>query len=385
MKFNNKKINAERDIQNEIGRKAVKRGLKLNDLERLIGAEVMLPPPTSSPVQQDIQIKLDDAVALATTYDTSKQEIKSTPKTPRNITIPKKAAQTATTLNKTSTKRKSSSSTNVSKNNDLFDDNIDEDYYETPAKRARSSKTHRPRLAKAAAKPRRGRNANPLPASTASSATMISNDQESAMGQNVSQELGEPTGLDNTLLASSYEPQVQNIAAGNSTLSLEALPNAGGNIPRDTSIASLEATYKSAICTALRVDSQWSDQYSLHQLRTYARAYNTEFSAIQWCFGPIYSGIGFTLFKDGVFYCQHFAQKIPVYRAFAIARGDLTEDGQVLQNGPRMGGFGPETDLMIRQALGIAPNDFGLFDDLCEEVVEDEHYLKEIAKRQQEA
>jgi hypothetical protein len=136
MKFNNKKINAERDIQNEIGRKAVKRGLKLNDLERLIGAEVMLPPPTSSPVQQDIQIKLDDAVALATTYDTSKQEIKSTPKTPRNITIPKKAAQTATTLNKTSTKRKSSSSANVSKNNDLFDDNIDEDYYETPAKRA---------------------------------------------------------------------------------------------------------------------------------------------------------------------------------------------------------------------------------------------------------
>lgn len=361
MKFNNKKINAERDIQNEIGRKAVKRGLKLNDLDRLIGQTGELPTTMEEPVQQDIKLQQEDAVELPPAFTISQSETKNFPKTPQTATTPKKLAQTASNNKTTSTKRKSTSSAKSYRG--YNPDNEDSDgYTETPAKRHRSSA--KPRAAPAQTrrhtldKARCGNNTSMLNTIGSSSP----NQQTSHVGPPLDGEFSVSGGLNSMTLTSSFEPRAPMAADAVPALS-EALPGTDGNSHMNKGIEPLELSYKFALCELLGVHRNWSDLYSLHQLRTYARAYNKELAHREWHHAPNYSATGYMLFVDGIFCREHFAQEIPIYQALAVARGDLTGNGEFIPNNPGLLGFPPQTDPKMRQALGIIHNPFGLHDD----------------------
>lgn len=395
MKFNNKKINAERDIQNAIGRKAVKGGLQINDLDRLIGPGVAQPsmtldssqqdsnsqpPTTDNTDQQGIDATLEDGVESSAVFDMSPPEVNlapKTPKTPKNAAVLKKAAQTTSTAKATSTKRKLASSVKGVKTRDIFDDSDSaSEYHETPAKRQCSSIKTRttkavPAKGRDSGKAYGGNNtSSPLSTVMASTSTMISNDLAPSIRHSGSQDLGMFGDMDDNA-ASVSEPLVPNITASTFPLSLDAYLNmAGRNGHMSVGIDPVQLFYKSTICELLAVDSHVGDLYTLHQLRRYARAYNNEFSALMWYPASNFSALGFALFKDGTFYRHHFAQEITIYREFAIARGDLTRDGSFVPDSPGIAGFPMQTDLEIREALGLIDNKYGLHHDEYNDVLD---------------
>jgi len=144
-------------------------------------------------------------------------------------------------------------------------------------------------------------------------------------------------------------------------LPFDAYLDVGGHM--GVGIDPVELFYKNTICELLGVDSRLGDLYTLHQLRMYARAYNNELSALMWFHGQNLSALGFALFKDGTFYRHHFAQEITIFRDFAIARGDLTKDGSFIPDSPGIAGFPAQTDIEIREALGLRDNKYGLHHD----------------------
>ena len=362
MKYNNKKINAERDIQNEIGRKAVKRGLKLNDLDRLIGPADELPTAKEEPVEQDIKVQPEDAAELPTAFNISKPETKNSPKTPQMAATPKKLAQTASTTKTTSNKRKSASSAKNYKGYNSNNEEVDDEHTETPAKRRRSSVKPRAKPVStkrhAVGKARQGGNTRFLNGISSSSPNQFA----SNIGRPLGGEFSVSGDMNKMTLTSSFEPQVPK-ATDDVLPSPEEYPGTDGNAHMNKGIEPLELSYKFALCELLGVHKNWSDLYSLHQLRTYARAYNKELSHREWHHAPNYSATGYMLFVNGVFCREHFAQEIPIYQALAVARGDLTRNGEFVPNSPGLLGFPVQTDAKMRQALGLVPNPFGPHND----------------------
>lgn len=353
MKHNNKKINAERDIQNEIGRKAVKRGIKLNDLDLIAGAEAAVPTSFSDPDQEDVKVPIDQ-LGSPIEMDNGKPKHTVVPKTPKRASVPKKAVQSTSTLKTVSTKRKSAQTSKLGSDSD----------YETPVKRPRQSTKARakatPTKTQGLNKTVQGSSPGPLSAIAASSnGTVLGN----VVGD-VEQQFTMSSAMNNMDLGSFLMAQTANNQSDMATLSAPVYPSLDGQFRLNEDMHHLEMSYKYAICSLLEVDISWTDLYSLHQLRTYARAYNSEFMYTRWRYDPDYTGLGHRLInQNGGTYRDHFAEEFELYRGLAIARGDLTQDGSYNPIASNVLGFPTQTDPQMRQALGLDPNPCGLHDD----------------------
>jgi hypothetical protein len=359
MKHNNKKINAERDIQNEIGRNAVKRGIKLDDLDLIVKSDEV-DPNTTAPAKPTVR----------KTTSTKPSPMKAAPK---NTTPKKPARRASSTTQPPSIKRKSPSSTRRVKDewNDDYDGS-DEDYC-SPAKRSRRVAKAEPitprRQYERKARPRRyafrGVESTGSPIAKA-----LRKSSQRALDRINS------GGLDDTTSLPVAEPQVSNELAKMSMLSPTSSgppvtpglvntsepPSApGSSVVRD--LLDLENTYKDALCDLLHVDRSWSKLYELFQLRAYARAYNNEFTFENWYYPTGIVGNRLIVFEVG-YHWEHLAQAIPVFLGIAHARGDLLPDGRPNKNAPYIDGFPPQEDHFMRQALGLRANPFGLYEDI---------------------
>ncbi|KAF8853712.1 hypothetical protein BDZ45DRAFT_66368 [Acephala macrosclerotiorum] len=126
----------------------------------------------------------------------------------------------------------------------------------------------------------------------------------------------------------------------------------------------LNNRYRDIICQLLGVNPEDARSYTLDELRRYARAYNKAFRGM-----PYHDSEtpGFTYFGHKAFQDQrnnridHFAHVNARYADLAIARGDLDARGVYNQNGPHMNGFQTTGEEEIEeQALGIINNAFGI-------------------------
>jgi hypothetical protein len=370
MKHNNKKINAERDIQNEIGRKAVKRGIKLNDLDQLVSTGA-----TTSAVS-----RLNQPLTATpnTTNNGAAPNKNSTPKNPAH-------GLSLSTLPST-IKRKTLSSARYIKDEYAEDDDDSDEDYESPKRQRRSTKANKyaPRRQSA----RKARSSNKIdlrsmaitspdsmaPNESATSLEHTGNQMPAMSGGMGSMEVPPleqhsrmlstmPSGIGGIAMPPPLDPAVSNRLATMSMVASLAAPPAESQrfiVGADP----LEAEYKLALCRLLEVDNSWSELYTLHQIRTYARAYNSEFAYDDWYYPPNFTGRGFTLSVEGGYYCDHFSQALPIFQGLAVARGDIAEGGIFIRDAPHIAGFARQTNPFIRQALGIAPNPFGLHQNL---------------------
>jgi hypothetical protein len=355
MKHNNKKINAERDIQNEIGRNAVKRGIKLDDLDLI-----------AKPESEDV----DSKPALETTQ-------------PAEFTTPKRRTHRSSTAAAPSTnKRKSCSTTRrvkVEPNEVDGDDDSDGNYGSpSPAKRTRSStKANGPVTRRKSA--RRPRSASSTQATVVSTGSPIAR-TPCAKGQaSTGASKRRPTissGLANMKLPSetTIRDGVESATsdAHHDSMSLIEKYTMNGHMSQDSDydrelLERLEESFKLCICHILHIDESWahSEFYTLDHLRTYARAYNQEFADDDWYYNNAV-GRGFTLTVDGRIY-EHFANYLVAFQGLAAARGDILGGKQhftVNPEAPYKDGFGRKEDTFIRAALGIEPNPLGLHPNL---------------------
>lgn len=355
MKVNNKKINAERDIQNEIGRKAVKRGINLDNLDLIPDPEDAFLTPLPDQDEEELKL-LDDAES--TVVANSGEGDTVTPnnqKTPKRAALPKKAIRSTSTSTTLSTKRKSTESYEENDNGE----DIDSDY-QTPVKRTRVSTKSR---VKATPTPRRA-------ASKSSGVTNTNMLSGNATGPNAVTPTGGVGALGqefaNTNLTNNSDQATIGYPPGVSNPLPNTAPWPGqtyvdGNFHNSAYAQGL--SYKEAICRLLGIDSMTGSAFSLYHLRVYARAYNEEFTGRVWRHAPNYIGNGHELvIEDGSVYCRHFAQVITEYGQIARLRGDLSYNMLYNEDFGNLG-FPMQTDPHIRQALGLDPNPFGLHDD----------------------
>lgn len=400
MKRNNKKINAERDIQNEIGRKAVKRGIQLNDLDQLGNPAAQQSSPYGPPGPSQPAAK----------------SAPKTPKTPKTPVAPKKEGSSDST--KPSTKRKSVSSARCGPPEEFRDDKDDSDEDdESPSKRPRQVARPRPsRQGRQTKKSGNGSQWTSSPGANVKPEGMNAATLNSLFDQAIAQGAVNPNWMGNMSSATYAAPQsynaplrmptVPNTMGPTHTVNPAFLvrgpsqdmdrypafdrqlpmdphgaafvgnalghPNNLGNSTREAGSfttfgdaeKALENQYKATICQVLEVDAAVGEIYSLPELRTYARAYNAEYSYEEWSYHPDYLIHGFSIIKGGQHHCHHFAQAIPAFQALAVERGDLTPRHEFVPNAPGIGGFPRQTSTAVRQALGIAENIFGFHDTL---------------------
>jgi hypothetical protein len=401
MKFNNKKINAERDIQNEIGRKAVKEGLDLDAINRLIKSEAATP---SSPIDPALADTSNQHLTTAASPDAQEPKIEiegglssqpglkgsmkapNTPKTPKNLEIPKRLA---------STKRKLGTSKAPNSQNSIENSGSGSDYEDSPSKRQRPAAKARSRTVQAK---RRGSSKSLGGNNTTSSASTPSAMTPSAtspprtmnpfvMNQSAGMTPSTPlmSGTAAMTLASS-SPAVQqhnsqhhdflgdiDRALGQPLGTFSGLNDDEENAGLFADEASaalindmemrdnLEAHYRALICRVLGITEVYADALDLQVLRTYARAYNSEFGSLMWNLGGNFTAFGCVLFRDGTLFASHFAQEFQNYVAIGVARGDIDNTGHALVAGPSQNTFPTQTDPEIRQALGLVENEFGIY------------------------
>jgi hypothetical protein len=353
MKHNNKKINAERDIQNEIGRNAVKRGIKLDDLDLI-----------AKPESEDI----DSKPALETTQ-------------PAEFTTPKRRTHRSSTAAPSTNKRKTCSTIRRVKvePNEVDDDDDSDGNYGSPSKRTRSStKANGPVTRRKSA--RRPRSASSTQATVVSTGSPIARTpcakRQASTGASkrratISSGLANMKLPSETTIRDGAEPATSDAHQANDSMSL-IKKYTNGNMLKDSDhdrelLERLEESFKLCICHLLHVDESWAHSgfYTLDHFRTYARAYNQEFADDDWYYNNAV-GRGFTLTVDGRKY-EHFANYLVAFQGLAAARGDIlggTQHFTVNPEAPYKDGFGRKEDTFIRAALGIVPNPMGLHPNL---------------------
>jgi len=331
LKENNKRINSERDVQNEIGRKAIRKGIDLTTLP-------------------DIKTESEDSDEEKTRAITDLDSQTAKTPTVRRILNAKRRSSSATASSKkgvssvqspttpVSTGKRKQRST-ISKNYRDGDDEEDEDsdfsdYVDsqsptrtTPSKRAAT----RASRAKAAT-PTRARATPSKSASKSASAGLPVRNQtrvESGLGRR-----NRRSTLSSVVHASELEEEDK-------------------------------MKHKEIICDILQVDRTHAQTYSLEDLRFYARAYNIQFAADDWFLGTANEATG-KMFRvitpTGIIH--HFAHLLPHFVPLAIARGDLNPDSTINEKSPHMAGFSTNGDAQKDMALGVLPNRFGLHNQL---------------------
>ncbi|CZR63404.1 uncharacterized protein PAC_13301 [Phialocephala subalpina] len=137
----------------------------------------------------------------------------------------------------------------------------------------------------------------------------------------------------------------------------------------------LNNRYRDIICELLQVNPADAREYTLDDLRRYARAYNQAFRGIPYHDPetPNFTYFGHKAFQDSrQMRLDHFAHVNARYAPLAITRGDLDARGVYNANAPRGAGFNTGGEEVEDQALGVINNDFGVPESLYPSVYDDE-------------
>lgn len=338
MKSANKKLNANRDVQNRIGRAVITKGVEAVSAEDLARLKLTTPASRSrgraAPKFRSIQTPED--VQTFNYSSTSKAQPKKTLYTPSRSTG-KRQRPTSTRSGRGKVKIESDESDDEDVSG-FSDDN----YGDTPTKRrasgARSTKI-------------RGRS------NTTNNSVLFGN----AVATNP---------------APSRKRSVRT-AAINATATIQSAIKGLDESPEELEeqeeqerrdLAGLEDVYKKRICDVLEVDHALASHLLLNQLRTYARAYNAVQGNTEWvlpgfpqayCIGQMVYGLeGHPENADGVTEV-HITLAFGWSKELALARGDLLPDLTLDPNGPR--NFDSEGHPEIDEALGFLDNAFGFF------------------------
>ncbi|KAF7925699.1 uncharacterized protein EAE98_006924 [Botrytis deweyae] len=292
MKLNNKKINAQRDAQNEIGRQFLSKGV---GPEAAATALAKLLPEEAQPY---------DKYARFSPHQTSRGNAAG-PKTP---IAPARIQPTRSAVTN-STKRK-----NMSESEDE-DESEEEDYIDSAV---RSN-------AKPTLRGRRATLKTPTRSNTTNSVMSKTPQTKKTKGQ--------PTNTRSRLVNTKTPVKSQEVVE-----------------------AEAEDDYKKTICRLLGLDPKNAKvmAYSLEDLRWYARAYNVEYMETAWSHPqwPDYKGLGHLLKDKNDNRVDHFSIIIKSLMPLAKLRGDYV-DGKLMPHRNRT--FKPKSQ-EDRMALGSAMN-----------------------------
>ena len=337
MKLANKKLNANRDIQNRIGRKVISQGVgavSAAELERLKlntpaskGKDRATAPKSAKGAKgAKIAQPSEDTGTLYSYASDPKFKSKKAQVTPGRSTG-KRRRPTSTRSRKGIVKVESDDD-----DDDMPDVFSDDDYDDTPSKRRAIG-------ARPSTKAR-SRNNN----ATSSRETAAAESSPSKRRPTRAAAIAAAVTMHNAIHGSELSDE--------DTERRDALGN----------------QYRKRICEVLGVDTVFADQFDLTQLRTYARAFNAELANTAWeipgnpkpnCMGPMIYGLKDHPENATEETGDHIAVAFPIYRALAIARGDLHKDLTLNTNGSRH--FTSEGDAETDEALGVLENEFDYF------------------------
>jgi len=351
MKLNNKRINSERDKQNEIGRRAAKFGIKeatalAEILHPIVKEEDRSDTPTTPIRRTHRAPSKSNYAALRTPTKSSSSNprtptnLASAPVTPSKSSSARHGSANATSIGKRKQRTPSSSLSKVINADDDYDDFGDEDdddpsFSPSPPKR---SSTKRSRAKVAAREKRTTPTKRQTPANSSS------------------QRVAEPsTNLPFRRHSKGLASKRPRRSSANASETLDG--NSKG----------LNKLYRETICDILCVDRAFADRLDLRQLRTYARAYNKDFSNDPWYDETALerNAVGTThrlQTEKGIL--DHFCHLMPEYAGIAFARGDCNDNGTFNNDPTKNQMFDTKGDSFKNKALGVIPNEFNLHTNL---------------------
>ncbi|KAF7869878.1 hypothetical protein EAF04_004662 [Stromatinia cepivora] len=295
MKLNNKKINAQRDEQNEIGRSFLSKGLGKEEAAEAIAH--------LHPEDEEV---FDKYAHLSPRQSSSSNKAgPTTPLAPVRI-------QPTRSVVANSAKRKK-----ISEPEDEEDD--DEDDYVDSAVRSSIKPNLRTRRAT----------------------------------------LKTPTRSNTTNSVMEKTPQSKRAKVPSTIARQRRINDMAPLKPQAELDAQSNEIYRTTICRLLGLNPKHAQvmKYSLEDLRYYARAYNGEFGGSPWTHKdyPGYVGLEWTLKDGNNNEFEHFSQVIKSLGPLATLRGDFV-DGKLMKNKNKM--FQPKSS-SDREALGATANAFG--------------------------
>jgi hypothetical protein len=139
------------------------------------------------------------------------------------------------------------------------------------------------------------------------------------------------------------------------------------SIPKPESLTGVEedeTEYKRRICDILGIDINLGMNFTLHELRFYASTYDRSINGI-WYYadfeGTMAFGKGFNVINpDGSE--THLALIFKKFLHIAYARGDLDENGNLKESSTTHLGFDVGSNVAFKEALGTISNLFGIVD-----------------------
>jgi hypothetical protein len=309
MKENNKRINSERDIQNQFGRQALKHGLDKEILEREEQLKQEILENGTGEFEGPFNTPAHSRFSTPQKATSINRAIRARgPRTPASRKTPSSTKRSIETIS--TGKRKAPAIWDVSDSEGDGDGTycLDEER-STGAKRQFSGQSRfRVEL-----------NGSPTPSTGRRQPTRTSATKARVVNRAMAAELNSPVS------------QVE-----------------------------LDTKYRIIICKLLGIPEELATQESLKVLRVYARAYNGSLSNEPWIHPELPEGAyGMgpkILMKNGT--VDHFSQFIEGFYNIANARGDIKGPGLAGRDPPRY--FDTHGEFEKDQALGLAENPLGL-------------------------
>jgi hypothetical protein len=348
MKLNNKRINSERDKQNEIGRRAAKFGIKeattlAEILHPIVKEEDRSDTPTTPIRRTHRAPSKSNYPALRTPTKSSSSNPRtptnlasSAPVTPSKSGSARRGSANTTSIGKRKQRTPSSSLSKVINADDDYDDFGDKDdddpsFSPSPPKR---SSTKRSKAKVAAREKRTTPTKRQAPANSSS--------------QGVAESSANLPFRRQSKESASKRPR-------------RSSANASETLDGDSK--GLNKLYRETICDILGIDRVFADRLDLRQLRTYARAYNKDFSNDPWYDETALESnvVGTThRLQTNRGILDHFCHLMPEYAGIAFARGDCNDNGTFNNDPTKNQMFDTKGDSFMNKALGVIPNEFDL-------------------------
>lgn len=366
MKLNNKKVNAERDTQNQIGRQVLKGEL---------------------PADKIASLKVEDNNRPSSSHSRRSARIRGLPEgrlpnvTPKKRT-PKSKAKSSTPRRKGNAKIKKEVESDEDETEDDVEEDENEDYSDTFYATPRSSnkrKVQRP--------------------SYANDDAESSDDEDASYRPNMETPTKKARTAKGRLpardgpLSTGKPPRVPPTSAGLLEPSLSGLPSRMGDrsaAPRSTAPSPTGShfqpgapaydpeaefehfdvekkeqydAYCGIICDLLSLSHKDGKKFSLSDLRRYARGYNIAYANNVYNDPetPHWSFIGHKAFMDGqASVVDHFAMIHQRMMSIAKLRGDMDAAGKYVAHAPFGIGFQTHGEPIEDRALGVIDNEFGV-------------------------
>jgi hypothetical protein len=171
----------------------------------------------------------------------------------------------------------------------------------------------------------------------------------------------EPSGQHQRSLSSGSHSQLHSVTSSQSSVAKKPYTIPG---PADDNADDGKMEYKFVLCDLLQVDRQLAQIYTLQEFRTYARAYNLQFSSKPWEMtthdGGKHTCMMFRIRLPNGTYIAHFCFFLFKLAHLAVGRGDLKPDATFNHHSPHIAGFSTGGDARLDMALGVIPNPFGM-------------------------